>query len=67
MLSRHRDKAIATLKAGLKAVPDDATGLATLIEFLTEPAKTAASPPRPSSPRPRRSPSRSASATRRGT
>ena len=29
MLCRHRDKAIATLKAGLKAVPDDATGLAT--------------------------------------
>ena len=29
MLFRHRDKAIAALKAGLKAIPDDATGLAT--------------------------------------
>jgi tetratricopeptide (TPR) repeat protein len=33
----HRDKAIAALKAGLKADPDDAAGLAQLIERLTEP------------------------------
>ena len=44
MLSRRRDKAIATLKAGLKAVPDDATGLATLIEFLTEPREDGRKP-----------------------
>ena len=37
MMGHHRDKAIATLKAGFKAVPDDATALATLIELLTEP------------------------------
>jgi predicted Zn-dependent protease len=37
MMSGHRDKAIAALKAGLKAVTDDAAGLATLIELLTEP------------------------------
>ena len=44
MLSRHRDKAIATLKASLKAVPDDATGLATLIELLTEPREDGSKP-----------------------
>ena len=44
MLGRHRDKAIATLKAGLKAVPDDATGLATLIELLTEPREDGRKP-----------------------
>jgi cellulose synthase operon protein C len=44
MLNHHRDKAIATLKAGLKAVPDDATGLATLIELLTEPREDGRKP-----------------------
>jgi predicted Zn-dependent protease len=37
MMGGHRDKAIAALKAGLKADPDDAAGLAQLIERLTEP------------------------------
>jgi predicted Zn-dependent protease len=37
MMGRHRDRAIAALKAGLKAVPDDATGLSTVVELLTEP------------------------------
>jgi predicted Zn-dependent protease len=33
----QRDQAIAALKAGVKAVPDDATGLSRLVELLTEP------------------------------
>ncbi len=44
MLLRHRDKAVAALKAGLQAVPDDATGLATLIELLTEPREDGSRP-----------------------
>jgi predicted Zn-dependent protease len=44
MMSRHRDKAISTLKAGLKAVPDDAAGLATLVELLTEPREDGRKP-----------------------
>jgi tetratricopeptide (TPR) repeat protein len=34
---RQRDQAIAALKAGVKAVPDDATGLSRLVELLAEP------------------------------
>jgi predicted Zn-dependent protease len=37
MMDRHRDKAANALKAGLKAVPEDAAGLASLVEILTEP------------------------------
>ncbi len=33
----RRDEAIATLKAGLKVVPDDGAGLALLIQRITEP------------------------------
>src|SRR5262249_6575854 len=44
MMSGHRDKAITALKAGLKAVPDDASGLATVVELLTEPREAGKKP-----------------------
>jgi tetratricopeptide (TPR) repeat protein len=44
MRARHRSQAIDALKAGLKAVPDDATGLASLIELLTEPREDGRKP-----------------------
>jgi cellulose synthase operon protein C len=43
-MGKHRDKAVSALKAGLKAVPDDAAGLAQLIELLTEPREDGSKP-----------------------
>ena len=69
MKAGHRDKAVAALKAGLKANPEDGDGLISLIELLTGPRgrRPASPPPAESRRRRRRSPSPSANATRRGT
>jgi predicted Zn-dependent protease len=44
MRGRHRDRAVDALKAALKAVPDDAAGLARLVELLTEPREDGSKP-----------------------
>jgi predicted Zn-dependent protease len=46
MMLYQRDKAIAVLKAGLKEIPDDATGLARLVELLAGP-REGSQPPTP--------------------